>query len=387
MTRVLHLVTTLNRGGIEMWLLNMIRELHGTIFTLDVCCKGDELGVLATDAAAMGATVHQCTLRADHVRYAHCLSRLLRDGGYDILHNHLELHSGLPVWVAHRVGVPVITSFHNTSFPPQTRTTKRPGMRQLRGAYGRASIAYALRHSDVVTGCSKGVLQSLGLCEQDRGKGSTEVLYYGVDTVAEPTETERADFRASLSIPVESPLIVHVGRFVEQKNHHGILNVFQRVLAERSDGYLLLVGDGPMRRQVESEVTNRGLQDRVRFLGIRADAQWVMNLCDIFLFPSKHEGFGLAALEANAAGLPVVGSRIPGLMEAVEDGCTALLHALDDETGMAASVGSLLRDDSRRRQFALAGRARVERKFTTLQSAKRSAHLYDSLPMITRKGR
>lgn len=377
MPRVLHLITSFNRGGIETWLLSMLREIPRSKCEMDFCCKGANVGPLATIAEQLGAQVLHCPLGPGHIGFAQQLRRVLVEGEYHILHNHLEAYSGFPVWVASRLGIPVITSFHNTHFTPQTRLTRLPPVRQLRSAYAFTSISYALRHSDLVTGCSQGVIESLdphGTKIQRRSR----VLYYGVNIPELSTPEERSSFRKSFGWSADTPLVLHVGRIIEQKNHLGLLSVFQLVLEHIPTARLLLVGAGPLRSLIENTIAKRGLSDAVRLLGLRDDVPSLMSKCDVFLFPSLHEGLPVVALEANAANLPVVGSKIPGLTEAVQDGETAVLHDIEDIEGMAESVIRLLNDLHYSQRLANAGRTWVKDNYSTEASAKRLLEIYNS---------
>jgi len=101
-----------------------------------------------------------------------------------------------------------------------------------------------------------------------------------------------------------------------------------------------------------------------------------MRNCDVFVLPSFYEGFPVVALEANAASLPVIGSRIPGLSEAVEDGRTAILHDVKDVRGMADSIIRLLVDLESARRLGATGRARIQEEFSAETAAKRLLELY-----------
>ena len=116
--RVLHLIHWLVRGGIETWLLSMLRAVPRDECVMDFVCKGAGTGPLAPVAEELGARVHHCPLGPAHIPFARGLARILKEGRYDVLHCHLDVYSGFPVWVARRRGVRVISSFHNTQFPP-----------------------------------------------------------------------------------------------------------------------------------------------------------------------------------------------------------------------------------------------------------------------------
>jgi glycosyltransferase involved in cell wall biosynthesis len=378
MTRVLHLITSFNRGGIETWLISMLREIPRGKYQMDVCCKGTDIGPLASLAEQAGAKVISCPLGPAHVGFAAKLQRILKEGKYDILHNHLEAYSGFPVWVAHQVKVPVITSFHNNHFEAQTSLTRLPIIRQIRSVYSVISIAYALRNSRLVTGCSQGVINSL---DPDGKKLQTRsrVLYYGVNIPDLATPEECAQLRKEFGWEPDTPIILHVGRLIEQKNHLGLLSVFQQILQQVPTAKLLLVGKGPLEQMIEKSINQRGLSHAVRLLGARDDVPSLMSKCDIFLFPSIHEGLGVVVLEANASGLPVIGSRVPGLMEAVRDGETGILKEVEDIEGMAASAIALIKDFSYAQQMKNSARTWIEDNFSTEVSAKRLLDIYDSL--------
>jgi len=378
MTRILHVITSFNRGGIETWLLSMLREIPRSKCQMDVCCKGADIGPLASLAEQAGVKVISCPLGPAHVGFAAKLQRILKEGKYDILHNHLEAYSGFPVWVAHQVKVPVITSFHNTHFGAQTSLTRLPIIRQIRSVYSVISIAYALRNSRLVTGCSQGVINSL---DPDGKKLQTRsrVLYYGVNIPDLATPEECAQLRKEFGWDPDTPIILHVGRLIEQKNHLGLLSVFQQFLQQVPTAKLLLVGKGPLEQMIEKSINQRGLSHAVRLLGARDDVPSLMSKCDIFLFPSIHEGFPMVVLEATASGLPVIGSRIPGLTEAVRDGETGILKEVGDIEGMAASAIALIKDFSYAQQMKNSGRTWIKDNFSTEVSAKRLLDIYDSL--------
>ena len=372
--RVLHLITWLSPGGIEKWLLTMLHELDRSRYRMDFCCKGPSRGTLAQVATDNGAKVLHCPFTPPHVGFGRRFNRIVEEGQYDVIHIHLGTYSGYPVWLSRQAGIPVITSFHNTNFAPQT-WTQWPGLRNLRSVYSRLSIGYALNHSDFITGCSRSVASNLRL--KFRTRNTFRVLYYGVETPPKPNPVKRRAFRVDLGWPTDAPVIVHVGRFLEQKNHSGVVDVFERVRKQVPSAKLLLIGDGPLRSQVVGEIERRGLSESVRALGARSDVPELMAMCDVFLFPSLHEGFGLAALEANAAGLPVVGTNIPGLNEAVVNGKTSILHDVRDVQGLADSVAELLGNRDYAHRLGESGRQRVQENFSVKASALRLTELYD----------
>jgi glycosyltransferase involved in cell wall biosynthesis len=361
-----------------MWLMSMLREIAREICAMDICCKGAHVGEMAPEAKELGAKVFHCPLDVTHVAFARRLTRVLRAGKYDIVHNHLNAYSGFPVWIAHRVGIPALTTFHSTRFDPEDPRLQIPGVRGLRMLYQFISTRYAVRKSDMVTGVSKTVLDKF-VHQENQFSSMSDVLYLGVSLPEASTGEERSAFRKSLGWAENTPIVLHVGSFKETKNHSGVLAVFERVLGALPHARLLLAGEGHLRTKIENDTKRRQIDHAVRFLGLRDDVPRLMTLCDVLLFPSLQEGFPLVALEAGGAELPVVASKIPAMSEAIQDGVTGILHALDDLPGMADSVVKLLLDQSLRRRLGRAGRGRVQQEFSTSGAAHRLLSLYGRL--------
>jgi glycosyltransferase involved in cell wall biosynthesis len=382
--RLLHLVNSLGRGGgVEKWLMSMLQTVSPEVCRMDFACKGAARGDMAADAERLGATVYQTPLGLFHIGFARGLAKVLKNGKYDLVHNHLNAFSGFPVWVVRRNGIPVITTFHSTRLGPEDQRLLFPGLKQLRSAYEVLSVGYAIRNSDLVTGVSRAVVDA-HVYNPGKLTLKPEVLYLGVELPEPASADQRADFRRSLECPAQTPLVLHVGTFKHAKNHATIVRVFEHVLKTLPRAKLLLVGVGPLQSEIEGMVARSNMEHAVRFLGLREDVSAIMTCCDVLLLPSIFEGFPLVALEANAAWLPVVGSRIPQIQEAVQDGETALLHDPHDMTGMAESVIELLEDKEYAEKLGRAGRLRVETHFSTLSSAKRLLDLYDKCLSIYR---
>jgi N-acetyl-alpha-D-glucosaminyl L-malate synthase BshA len=153
-------------------------------------------------------------------------------------------------------------------------------------------------------------------------------------------------------------VLMHVSNFRPVKRVPDAVRVFAKVAAARP-ARLVLVGDGPERPRVEEEARALGVEDRVSFLGERVEVDRLLPAADLFLLPSESESFGLAALEAMACGVPVVGTRTGGLPELVEDGVGGRLRSVGDVDGMAAFAGDLLADPARHAAFREAARARA----------------------------
>src|SRR5262249_9905818 len=157
-----------------------------------------------------------------------------------------------------------------------------------------------------------------------------------------------------------APVVGSVGRLDEPVKGFGVLlSAMARVRAHEPRALCLVVGDGAGRQALQEQAVALGLQDRVRFLGSRADVPRLLQAFALYVRPSRSEGFGLAALEAMAAALPVVATRAGGLPEVVEEGVTGDLVDPGDGEALAQGILGLLRDYDRRLAYSRRGAERA----------------------------
>lgn len=196
------------------------------------------------------------------------------------------------------------------------------------------------------------------------------VIYNGVFT-------ERFAFSSSQNKPRVNNKIVllHVGRFAPPKNHMLLVEAFSRALKEYSSMELWLVGDGPLRPAVEDAVRERGLERSVVFWGIIPRVEEVLRDADIFILSSDWEGLPLVAVEAMAAGKPVISTSVGGVPELVEKEVTGFLVPPKDPDALASAILRLARDPQLRKQMGLAAKKHAVERF----DISRTIRLYEDL--------
>ena len=183
------------------------------------------------------------------------------------------------------------------------------------------------------------------------------VIPGGVDL--SPCSISREEARKLLGLPLDEPVAVIVARLSPEKNHSMLLRAFARVQSKLKMR-LLIVGDGPARRSIETEIASLGLQETATLLGVRTDIPEILTASDVFLLSSKNEALPLAVLEAMAAGLPVVATNVGDLPMIVKAGVTGLLVSPDDDCEFAKAILELLGSTNRAREFGLRGRELAE---------------------------
>jgi glycosyltransferase involved in cell wall biosynthesis len=175
-------------------------------------------------------------------------------------------------------------------------------------------------------------------------------------------EQVRSSLRQELGIPLDARLVSIVARVVRMKRLDRFVRVAAR-LADLGDVYFLVVGDGPQREEIESSAAARALGSRLVWAGLRSDIASVCAATDVMVLTSDNEGTPVAFIEAQASGLPVVGTDVGGVATVVEEGRTGRVLDRDDEGGLARAIRELLDDPAMRSRMGEAGQVRAFRDF------------------------
>lgn len=267
------------------------------------------------------------------------LERRLREGRPDLAH----LHTGRATWLgglaAWRARLPALS----------TRRMDRPVRRSLRNRFlhGRAvSISVAISHA-IARQLEAGGVES----------GRIRVVPSAVDPEALHPRRSRAEVRAELGAEQDALCVLVAAALVPRKGIDVLLQAAARLGADCPSPLVWIAGEGPERGRLERLVHQTGVA--ARFLGRRGDVPDLLGACDVFALPSRHEGLGVAALEAMALGRPVLASRVGGLAEAVAHEGTGLLVPPDDPSALAEGLTRLLRDPGLRDRLGAAGPARI----------------------------
>ena len=188
----------------------------------------------------------------------------------------------------------------------------------------------------------------------------------------------RDDVRASLGVPTTSPIILSVGALTWEKDPLATLAIATAVVRARPETRFLMVGDGPMRRRIESAVRDDGLAGRVLLAGARDDVADLLAASDVLMLNSRSEGMPGVLIEGGMLGLPAVASAVGGVAEVVEHGVTGLLAPPGDRATMISSIVDLIDDDVRRRAIGAAARDRCIRCFEIRGAADRYVEILEA---------
>lgn len=291
--RILHVVVNMNRGGAETLIMNLYRNINRDKVQFDFLTF--KPGVFDMEILEMGGKVHRIPYIADigHIGFTRKLSRFFKENqDYKIIHSHMDKMSGFILKYAEQANIPVrIAHSHNTE-------SEGNFLAKLYKWYGGSHI---LRSATHLYACSNKAAKWLF------GNKSMKayILKNGIETDKfKFSINTRKKVRSELQVEKDTMVIGHIGRFSHQKNHLFLLDLFSNIHKKIPNSKLVLVGDGPLRQEIEKKVKKLNLEDRVKLLGIRPDTHRVLQAFDLFLFPSLHEGLPVTLIEAQGAGLP-----------------------------------------------------------------------------------
>lgn len=289
--RVAQVMGFMNGGGVEQVVMNYYRHIDRSRVQFDLLvCEGSEM-VPQEEVESLGGRVLMVPPYSDLPRFMRELERLFREERWPIVHSHVNALSVFPLRAAKRAGVPVrIAHSHSTS-----------GRGELaKNALKAALRTQANRYPTHRMACSRYAGEWLF------GRGADfDVLHNAIELSRFAFDAgARARTRAELGIADDQLVIGHVGRFMPQKNHGFLMEVFAEVAERREDAVLLLVGTGELEGPTRARAEELGVADRVKFLGQRDDAGRLYQAFDAFILPSLYEGLPLVSVEAQRAGLP-----------------------------------------------------------------------------------
>lgn len=344
--RILHIVGSLNRGGAETWLVQVLRNIDRKNYEFDFLVHGNGPYDYQAEVESLGSRVIPCLSPHNPFAYSRNFMRVLRDfGPYDCVHGHVHYFSGLPLLLAARAGIPIRVIQSHLDTAPCDRESGT-----LRKAY--IWTMKRMIWSAATRGIAVSELAADSLFPRGwKGRDQWTTISLGIDLEPYRRNVDPLEVRRELGIPKDAFVVGHAGRFVDQKNHSFLIEIAADCVRACPRAFFLLLGEGPMREEMERKASALGLGPKILFAGVRPDVGRVMKgAMDAFLFPSRYEGLGLVVLEAQAAGLPcLVSDMVPeeadvgiglvsraSLNQSAADWATQLLHlrSLKRESGV-----------------------------------------------------
>jgi glycosyltransferase EpsF len=380
---VLHVVDSLGMGGAETWLMELLRLWHrqgSDLPQIDFLVTSGNPGMFDDEAISLGARIFYLRYsRSTPLSFSHGLRRILRRERYAAIHDHQAYVSGWHFAMGAGALPPVrVTHIHNPVYQIQNGTKGR----RLSGSLGKHLVGLFATH---ITGTSRQVITEYGFDVPSFARIPKMALHCGFD----PSRFlgDRSAAKASLcdevGWPKDSKIVLFAGRIDQSpdpghpKNHKNSgFAISVGIEAARRDPNIRMILAGERSFAVptlEERIESAGLKGRIRFLGIRKDVERLMLASDVLLFPSRGEGLGMVAVEAQCAGLPVLASTdVPRECVVVP----ALVQFKDVESGSSAWADDLLQLVGRARDVEGSNKRVASSAFSIENSAQALLRVY-----------
>jgi N-acetyl-alpha-D-glucosaminyl L-malate synthase BshA len=243
------------------------------------------------------------------------------------------------------ITIPMVTTLHGTDI---TLVGNHPNYK--------TAVSFSINKSDVVTSVSKSLKEAT--YELFDIKKEIHVIPNFIELVKHPLENNSVCQRSTMAKP-EERIITHISNFRKVKRIPDVIKIFNKI-QQTLPARLMMVGDGPEKVKAEQLCEKLGILDKVIFFGNSNEIDSILSNSDLFLLPSETESFGLAALEAMAAGVPVISTNTGGLPEVNRHGVTGMMSDVGDIDDMVKNCVYLLSDSKRLSKFKQQARKRAE---------------------------
>ena len=298
--RVLQVFAALDSGGVSNFVMNLYREIDTTKIQFDFALTAGEKTLYDDEVLTRGGRIFYCDTSKDITVN---LRRILREEGpFQVVHSHVFFYSGLVLAEAKKAKVPIRIAHAHNAHTGESRSLPRI-------VYERGMQLLIRANATHMLGCSEKACRYV-FGDKIMKDPRAAVMPDGIDCDRFAFNPEvREQVRKEYGL--EGKFVIgHVGHFNPAKNHEKILSVFAEVCRRRDDAALLLVGDGELEQDVRNRTAELGLTDKVVFAGAHKDVERFYQAMDVFFFPSRYEGFGMAMIEAQASGLACVASDV-----------------------------------------------------------------------------
>lgn len=299
MKRLLCLIGSMNTGGSETFLMKMFRGIDKSKYSMDFCINVEQECFYEKEIKELGGKVYKIPSKSENLKeFKKQLAEIVKNNGYEYVLRITSTAMGfMDLKIAKKAGARVCSARSSNSSDGNSLKAKI-AHRLGRLLYGKfVDVKFA--PSDLAAEYTFG--------KRAVQKGKVALLHNGVDlSVFHFDQDGRKNIRKEFGIGEAQMVVGHIGRFMEQKNHMFLLDIFHQIYAQDNSAVLLLVGTGELQAQIEEKIKALGLEKNVIFAGVRSDVPQLLSAMDVFVFPSFYEGMPNTVIEAQATGLPCV---------------------------------------------------------------------------------
>jgi glycosyltransferase involved in cell wall biosynthesis len=338
--KILHLIDHMGLGGAQNIVLDLVESRDPEKIDTAVWSLSDRSSLIALERlASAGVSFRNLSLSKLNPRSPLRLRSLLGREQPDVLHTHLQFSNTFGIAAAVSLGKnrPILVShIHNDPFQHYTRWQRSAS--KILASQVEAQVALTPSIRDTTDRAFRYRAPRI------------EVISPGINLGI--FDTSRANLAQVEYFRREATRVIGtVGRLAEQKAIHILLEATPQLLKDEPSTRILIVGEGPLRQTLESQAKHLNITDSVTFAGYQSDMVSVYKAMDVFVLPSRHEGFGLVSIEAMSMGVPVVATKVVGTVDVIQDGTTGLLIPFGDPIALTSAVSRLFSEPGLQRNL------------------------------------
>ena len=286
-------------GGVEAVVMNYYRHIDRNKIQFDFICDNDSTNIPYEEIEKLGGKVILVSPYQKFPIYIKELKRVFKENNYKIVHSNINALSVFPLFAAKKAGVPIrIAHSHSTTNKAEW---KKNLLKQVLKPFSKV-------YANTYFACTEHAGRWL-FGNKTFDKGLVTVINNGIDVDSYSfNEKIRKEKRKELHLKDTDIVIGHIGRFMKQKNHEFLIDIFNELYKENNNYKLMLIGQGPLQDTIKQKVKDLGIEENVLFLGQKSDANKYYHAMDLFLFPSLYEGLGMVFVESQTSALPSIAS-------------------------------------------------------------------------------
>lgn len=298
MIKIMHIVSNMDAGGIETLLMNIFKSIDKKnfkfyfLYTREGDSFYDDIILKLGGEIIRIPHINKCGLK----KFKRNMCQVFKEIKPDIVHSHMNTWSGLFLKIARQANI-TIRIAHSHSI--KNEFAKFSDI--LKNIYKYYNKIFINKYATLRLACSvdagRWLFNKKSFIVLNNGIEVNKFLY---------NDDYRKKHRYALNIDSNNIVYGCVARFNDQKNHNLIIDIFNEIQKNNKSSILILVGEGPLKKNIESKVERLDISDSVKYLGVRSDVNELYSSFDYFILPSKNEGFGIVCLESQASGLPTI---------------------------------------------------------------------------------
>ncbi|WP_025027168.1 glycosyltransferase family 4 protein [Caldalkalibacillus mannanilyticus] len=368
--KILQVIGGGEKGGSRNYLLTLTEELRARGFDVEIACFLEDVVADSARKKSIPVTVFPMKSLFD-IKVIAQLKKYILERGFDVVHTHGVRANFVGRLAARKINIPVVTTVHSSIYHDYSHPLKKLFYHRIE----KLTRPFT-DHFIAVAGSLKQELEQDGIPPE-----RIDVVYNGLSP-SFAFEAPTSSLRAELGIDEKLPILMTIGRLEAVKNQALLLQIWA-TLYKQLDFCGVIVGDGPLRQELEEQARTLGIADRVHFLGFRNDIYSLLTQADVFILTSNMEGLPITLLESMAGRTPVVVSKVGGMPEVIDMAKNGYTVPAGDVEQFAARIQEIIRQPELKERLGEQGYETLMKHFTGETFIQNTIQIYNKVTQFS----